>query len=156
VVATASLSSVRFPPERGSSPSTGAPSAALRADAYGGLARVLLEQRFRDPHSEPIHVIYLLPLPVERGDEWVGEMDRRKVRILGNRLKGVEGARTTRQRSGKVLVTDGPFAETKEWIAGFDILECANLDEAIEIAAQRWPASAGSRSVRSGRRNERT
>lgn len=62
-------------------------------------------------------------------DEWVGAMDRRKVRILGNRLKGVEDAATVRRRNGKVLVTDGPFAETKEWIAGFDILECANLDE---------------------------
>ena len=34
-------------------------------------------------------------------------------------------------RDGKLLVTDGPFAETREWIAGFDILECADLDEAI-------------------------
>ena len=48
-------------------------------------------------------------------DEWVGEMDRRKVRILGNRLTGVDAATTVRWRSGKVLVTDGPFAETKEW-----------------------------------------
>jgi len=50
--------------------------------------------------------------------DWVDEMDRRKVRILGNRLKGVEYAISVRRRKGKVLVTDGPFAETREWIGG--------------------------------------
>ena len=48
-----------------------------------------------------------------------------------------------RMRGGKVLVTDGPFAETREWIAGFDILECTDLDEAIEIAAQHPMARFG-------------
>jgi hypothetical protein len=76
-------------------------------------------------------------------DEWVGEMDQRRVRILGHRLKGVEHARAVRRRNGKVLVTDGPFAETKEWIAGFDILECATLDEAVEIAARHPMARFG-------------
>jgi hypothetical protein len=75
--------------------------------------------------------------------EWVDEMDRRKVRILGHRLKGVETATTVRRRKGKVLVTDGPFAETKEWIAGFDLLNCADLDEAIEIAAKHPMARFG-------------
>ena len=46
--------------------------------------------------------------------DWVEEMYRRKVRILGNRLKGVEHAITVRRRKGKVLVTDGPFAERSE------------------------------------------
>ena len=81
-------------------------------------------------------------------DEWVGEMDRRKVRILGNRLTGVDAATTVRRRSGKVLVTDGPFAETKEWIAGFDILDCANLDEAIDIAARHPMARFGRIEIR--------
>ena len=81
-------------------------------------------------------------------DEWVGEMDRRKVRILGNRLTGVDAATTVRRRSGKVLVTDGPFAETKEWIAGFDILECANLDEVIDIAAKHPMARFGRIEIR--------
>jgi hypothetical protein len=75
-------------------------------------------------------------------DEWVAEVDRRKVRLLGNRLKGPEDATTVRWRNGKVLVTDGPFAETKEWIAGFDLLECEDLDQTIEIASRhpmaRW------------------
>jgi hypothetical protein len=76
-------------------------------------------------------------------DEWVGEMDRRRVRLLGHRLKGVEDARTVRQRNGKLLVTDGPFAETKEWSVSFDILECATLDEAVKIAARHPMARFG-------------
>jgi hypothetical protein len=75
--------------------------------------------------------------------EWVEEMDRRKVRILGQRLRGVEAATTVRVRDGKLLVTDGPFAETKEWIAGFDVLECAGLDEAIEVASKHPMARFG-------------
>src|SRR5215472_11158765 len=81
-------------------------------------------------------------------DAWVDEMDRRKVRILGSRLKGVKDAKTVRRRSGKVLVTNGPFAETREWIGGFDLLECANLDEAIEIAAQHPMARFGRIEIR--------
>jgi hypothetical protein len=81
-------------------------------------------------------------------DDWVAEMDRRKVRIIGNRLKGVENATTVRRRTGRVLVTDGPFAETKEWIAGFDLLECADLDEAIEIAAKHPMARFGRIEIR--------
>jgi hypothetical protein len=80
--------------------------------------------------------------------DWVAEMDRRKVRILGNRLKGVKDATTVRRRKGKVLVTDGPFAETKEWIAGFDLLECADLDEAVEVAAKHPMARFGRIEVR--------
>jgi hypothetical protein len=81
-------------------------------------------------------------------DDWVAEMDRRKVRIIGNRLKGVENATAVRRRTGRVLVTDGPFAETKEWIAGFDLLECADLDEAIEIAAKHPMARFGRIEIR--------
>ena len=80
--------------------------------------------------------------------DWVDEMDRRKVRILGNRLQGVEHATTVRRRKGKVLVSDGPFAETKEWIAGFDLLECTDLDEAVEVAAKHPMARFGRIEVR--------
>ncbi len=52
-------------------------------------------------------------------------------------------ASSVRVREGKRLVTDGPFAETREWIAGFDILECADLDEAIDIASQHPMARFG-------------
>jgi hypothetical protein len=67
---------------------------------------------------------------------WVEEMDGRGVRLLGRELELPETAVTVRVREGETLVSDGPFAETKEFIAGFDLLECADLDEAIEVAAK--------------------
>ncbi len=66
---------------------------------------------------------------------WGEEMDARGVRLLGRELDLPETAATVRVRGGQTLVTDGPFAETKEFIAGFDLLECADVDEAIEVAA---------------------
>ena len=47
-----------------------------------------------------------------------------------------------------MLVTDGPFSETKEWIAGFDILDCQNLDEAVAIAARHPQANGGKLELR--------
>ena len=67
---------------------------------------------------------------------WAEEMGSRGVRLLGRELDLPETAATVRVRDGETLVTDGPFAETKEFIAGFDVLECADLDEAIEVAAK--------------------
>jgi hypothetical protein len=63
-------------------------------------------------------------------------MDGRGLRLLGRELELPETAATVRVRGGEMLVSDGPFAETKEFMAGFDLLECANLDEAIEVAAK--------------------
>jgi len=81
-------------------------------------------------------------------ESWVSEMDGRGVRVLGSRLCDVDRAVTVRKRNGRVLRTDGPFAETKEWIAGFDILECASLDDAIEVAAKHPMARFGRIEVR--------
>jgi hypothetical protein len=67
---------------------------------------------------------------------WVQEMEERGVRLLGRELDLPQTAATVRVRNGETLVSDGPFAETKEFIAGFDVVECANLDEAIEVAAK--------------------
>jgi hypothetical protein len=67
---------------------------------------------------------------------WVDEMDGRGVRLLGRQLELPETAASVRVRDGETLVADGPFAETKEFVAGFDVLECADLDEAIEVAAK--------------------
>ena len=88
---------------------------------------------------------------------WVEEMDGRGVRLQGNRLEDIDTATTVRVRSGEVVLADGPFAETKEQIGGFDILECADLDEAIEVAAKHpvRHASARSRCGRSGRTERR-
>jgi hypothetical protein len=66
----------------------------------------------------------------------------------GEALHPVASATTVRVREGKVSVTDGPFAETKEQLAGFYLIDAENLDEAIRIAAKIPPARAGSIEVR--------
>jgi hypothetical protein len=67
---------------------------------------------------------------------WAKEVDSHGVRLLGRELDLPETAATVRVRDGETLVTDGPFAETKEFIAGFNLLECADHDEAVEVAAK--------------------
>ncbi len=81
-------------------------------------------------------------------DAWLADVDGRGVRVLGNQLRPVSDATTVRMRGGDVLVADGPFAETKEQIAGFDIVECADLDEAIDVASRHPVARFGSIEVR--------
>jgi len=68
--------------------------------------------------------------------------------LASEALQSVQTATTVRVRDGKVSVTDGPFAETKEQLAGFYMIEAADLDEAIEIAAKIPPARVGSIEVR--------
>jgi hypothetical protein len=79
---------------------------------------------------------------------WVAEMGGRGVRLFGSELEPPGAARTVRVREKRAIVTDGPFAETKEQIVGFDVLECADLDEAIEVAARHPMARAGILEVR--------
>jgi hypothetical protein len=67
---------------------------------------------------------------------YLEEMDRRGVRLFGRELDFPETAVTVRVRDGETLVTDGPFAETKEYVAGLDLLECADLGEAIDVEAK--------------------
>lgn len=81
-------------------------------------------------------------------EAWVEEMDRRGIRKAGDRLRPVSDATTVRVREGKRLLSDGPFAETKEQIAGFDLIECADLDEALEVASKHPMAKAGMIEVR--------
>lgn len=76
-------------------------------------------------------------------EEWVADVDGRGKRLDGDRLRPVGDATSVRVSGGQVLVTDGPFTESKEWIAGFDILECDDLDEAIAIAARHPQANGG-------------
>ncbi len=68
--------------------------------------------------------------------------------IASEALESVQTATTVRIRNGKVSVTDGPFAETKEQLAGFYMLEARDLDEAIQIASRIPPARVGSIEVR--------
>jgi hypothetical protein len=79
---------------------------------------------------------------------WVQEMDARGVRKFCSRLRPVSDATTVRVRGGEVLLSDGPFAETKEQIGGFDLLECEDLDEAIEVASKHPGAKFGTIEVR--------
>ena len=81
-------------------------------------------------------------------ESWMNEMEGRGVRVTGNELAGVVDATTIRVRGGEMVIADGPFAETKEQIAGFDIIDCADLDEAMEIAGQHPVARFGSLELR--------
>jgi hypothetical protein len=66
----------------------------------------------------------------------------------GDALQGTPMATSVRLREGKVLTTDGPFAETKEQLGGFYQIECENLDQAIEAAAKIPAARGGTIEVR--------
>ncbi|HEU4346497.1 MAG TPA: YciI family protein [Actinoplanes sp.] len=81
-------------------------------------------------------------------EKWVAENDAAGRRLSGSKLAPVSTATTVRVRGGEPLVTDGPFAETKEVIVGFDILECADLDEAIEVARSHPMAWIGRMELR--------
>lgn len=76
-------------------------------------------------------------------EEWIAEIDARGAHLRGDRLRPIEDATLVRVRDGEVLVTDGPFTESKEWIAGYDIIQAADLDEAIEIASKHPMARFG-------------
>src|SRR5450755_3341309 len=66
----------------------------------------------------------------------------------GDRLKPVSSASTVRVRNGKTTITDGPFAETREQLGGYYLVEAKNLDEATAIAARIPGARYGSIEVR--------
>jgi hypothetical protein len=76
-------------------------------------------------------------------ETWVDTLEKTGKRLMGDRLRPNKDARTVRVRKGKVIVTDGPFAEAKEVIVGFDILQCNSMEEAIAIAARHPMARAG-------------
>ena len=79
---------------------------------------------------------------------WLEDVMARGIRLDGDRLRPPREARTVLVRDDEVLVSDGPFAETKEVICGFDILECASIDEAVEVAAAHPVARFGRIEVR--------
>ena len=68
--------------------------------------------------------------------------------IASEALESVQTATTVRMRNGKASITDGPFAETKEQLAGFYMIEARDLNEAIQIASKIPPARVGSIEVR--------
>jgi hypothetical protein len=76
------------------------------------------------------------------------ELQRRGAMVDAAQLAGVASATTVRVRDGKPVVTDGPFAETKEWLGGYYIIEAPSLDGAIEAAKMCPGAKDGSVEVR--------
>ncbi len=79
---------------------------------------------------------------------YVGQLQHSGHMIDGSPLHPVHTATTVRVRNGQATVTDGPFAETKEALAGFYMIEARDLNEAIQIAAKIPPAKYGSIEVR--------
>ncbi len=78
-------------------------------------------------------------------EAWLAEKGNKHA---GEALADTTPATTVRVRDGKTVTTDGPFAETKEQLGGFYLLECANLDEALEAAAKCPGSWLGSVEVR--------
>ncbi len=84
------------------------------------------------------------PAPVQAGcGTWPEELISRGVSRPGGRLRPVSDGTTVRARHGQVLIADGPFAETREQVAGYDVIECADLDTAPDVAAQHLAARLG-------------
>lgn len=88
------------------------------------------------------------PVGVPSIETWVHETYGAGRAIIGDRLRPPADTVGVTVRGGEVVVTDGPFSETKEVIAGFDILEAPDLDEAIKIAAAHPMAYSGAIELR--------
>ncbi len=76
------------------------------------------------------------------------EVKERGLFVAGEPLENVSTATTVRVRDGQSVVSDGPFAETKEVLGGYYLLDCEDLDEALECAAKIPTAKTGSIEVR--------
>jgi hypothetical protein len=84
----------------------------------------------------------------EESFPWLDDVQARGIWVAGDQLAPPRRARSVRVRDGKAIVTDGPFAETKEVVGGFDIIECGSLDEAVEVAGGHPAARNGTIEVR--------
>ena len=105
-------------------------------------------------------MLYMFLLHSEPGTEWPADIIDQHLAVWREaRERGAyassealggdrSSATTVRVRNGKVLTTDGPFAETKEVLGGFYLLDCENLDEARRYAAQIPDAKYGSVEIR--------
>lgn len=81
-------------------------------------------------------------------EDWVERTYGGGAGIVGDRLRPPADAVGVRVRGGELLITDGPFSETKESIAGFDVIEAPDLDEALRIAAGHPMAHNGALELR--------
>jgi len=89
------------------------------------------------------------PTPEEASpDAWVDETMADRTRVFGEQLQPADEATTVRVRDGEVLLTDGPFAELREMVAGFDVLRVASRDEAVAVAGAHPVAGYGALELR--------
>ena len=90
--------------------------------------------------------------PTDPGDEqlhrWLDEMRARGALVDGSRLRPTSDGASVRTAAGERLVSEGPFAESAEQIAGYDLIECADLADAVEIAARHPTTRIGRIEVR--------
>jgi hypothetical protein len=84
---------------------------------------------------------------VQQAVEYSEDLRKRGVYLEGNRLQPTSTATTVRMKNGRTLMTDGPFAETKEQLAGYNLIEAANLDEAIATVARHPLVQVGGLSI---------
>jgi len=84
----------------------------------------------------------------EESFPWLDDLQERGIWLTGDQLAPPRRARSVRVRDGQTTVTDGPFAETKEAVGGFDIIDCGSFEEAVEIAAGHPVARIGTIEVR--------
>jgi hypothetical protein len=87
-------------------------------------------------------------VPVGACADWGLGLRSRGLLLAAEPLNPVETAATVRIRNGKLSVTDGPFAETKEQLAGFYLIDARDLNDAIQVASKIPPARVGSVEVR--------
>ena len=118
-----------------------APAVPLPAPGEGKIRYMMLV--CTDPAVDPREFARVEPV-----DPWVAETNGRGVRLYGSELEPPGSARTVRVRDSRTIVTDGPFAETKEQLAGYYMVEAKDLDDAISIAARIPSAKFGSIEVR--------
>jgi len=76
------------------------------------------------------------------------ECRARGVLVAADPLQDPDTATTVRVRDGRAMNTDGPFSETKEWLGGYFMLDCRDLDEALDLAARCPTAKTGSVEIR--------
>jgi len=122
-------------------------SATMAHDAKGINMKYLLliygdNSTPMDPDAAETHEI------LQAYSSFNDEINSRGIHLGSNALKPVSTATTVRVRDGDVLITDGPFAETKEALGGYYLVDCSDLDEALEVAAKIPGAMFGSIEVR--------
>jgi hypothetical protein len=81
-------------------------------------------------------------------ETWATDLADRGIRLMGHVFAPISDAKTVRQRNRDLLVTDGPLTKTREPVAGFNLLECETLDEALEISSRHPMAKHGSLELR--------